>query len=77
MCGETKHRVLMMKVFDITPISLNDWRVLKGLLGEAGVPIRVLGEKLLVLNDVALDEAIEENSEIRDLLTNVEESLYD
>ena len=75
--GGMKHPEIRMKVFDITPISLNDWRVLKTSLENEGVPFKVFKEDLLIMNDVALDEAIEKNSEIRDLLTNIEESLYD
>lgn len=65
-----------MKIVDITPISLKDLRAVLCILKEAKVSVLTRQNDLVVLDENAFDDLIAENSELKDLLTDMEEPLY-
>lgn len=65
-----------MKFIDLTEIGLKDWDIARGILLNSGVNITVHQEELRIHNVQLFEEIMQENSLLRELLTNIEEPLY-
>lgn len=65
-----------MKVIDVTPISLKDWDIVKYKLGRAAVAFKVNKNDLVIIDETKFVEVLIDDSELDELLHNMEETLY-
>lgn len=64
-----------MKIIDITSISLNDLRAAKDKLKEQDIEFKIRANDLIIIDEPAFTQSWDDDSELRDLLTNMEDPI--